>query len=457
MDWQMSQSNIGIGGKKVRNIETIVADFLEKNKPKHQQCYDHELCVCCLDDNNQITDVHRYDIKTESFKSETILPTPSLLDKRQHSGVSCSNYAGISNDIITPSGDNLKRFNNDDFYSNQTLHSKDNYSDHQPPNVVYDKGQEEEYDVKYENNIPVDVKTTVHYRCRHLLYPKLYRGSTSNGYNKDIYRVEVPDSLVLWSSKWNDYEPVDWSENIITSTGKTLNDVNIDSVKDSVWFSFNCVDRIRAPSGKVTNKIIDRRSRHSTYSLDGSGRPVNPIGRTGLRGRGCLNHWGPNHTYHFLISRWKDAYHQKLEFVSVYSLSLRQWIIPETQASVTRCIPDIVKATFIKELMNHTKVLSEQPLKKQMLEKFLDDDNAEVIYVGYLDDTRNTDNAWLETTILSYHDNDNETMRHFRLHDYRPSPTSEDVCWISIDSDVNMMPSHRDILLLLNKRFQLSW
>lgn len=37
------------------------------------------------------------------------------------------------------------------------------------------------------------------------------------------------------------------------------------------------------------------------------------------------------------------------------------------------------------------------------------------IYEGYVDDPRNTDNAWLETTVYHYHDDDGNILKHFNL------------------------------------------
>ena len=36
------------------------------------------------------------------------------------------------------------------------------------------------------------------------------------------------------------------------------------------------------------------------------GLPVNPVGRTGLRGRGLLGRWGPNHAADPVVTRWED-------------------------------------------------------------------------------------------------------------------------------------------------------
>ncbi|XP_062586024.1 transient receptor potential cation channel subfamily M member-like 2, partial [Saccostrea cucullata] len=41
------------------------------------------------------------------------------------------------------------------------------------------------------------------------------------------------------------------------------------------------------------------------YELDSSNMPINPMGRTGMRGRGKLRRWGPNHCVMLVVSRWK--------------------------------------------------------------------------------------------------------------------------------------------------------
>lgn len=35
------------------------------------------------------------------------------------------------------------------------------------------------------------------------------------------------------------------------------------------------------------------------------GYPLNPIGRTGIVGRGVLGRWGPNHAADPVVTRWK--------------------------------------------------------------------------------------------------------------------------------------------------------
>lgn len=47
---------------------------------------------------------------------------------------------------------------------------------------------------------------------------------------------------------------------------------------------------------------VDRRSHTGKYAIV-NGLPRNPIGRTGLIGRGLLGRWGPNHAADPIVTR----------------------------------------------------------------------------------------------------------------------------------------------------------
>lgn len=38
------------------------------------------------------------------------------------------------------------------------------------------------------------------------------------------------------------------------------------------------------------------------------------------------------------------------------------------------------------------------------------------IYRGYVDDPRNTDNAWMETIAMNFHDDKGDSVAKFKLH-----------------------------------------
>jgi len=50
-------------------------------------------------------------------------------------------------------------------------------------------------------------------------------------------------------------------------------------------------------------KYVDRRSNVKTYDVI-DGIPQNPIGRTGITGRGVLKQWGPNHAGLTVVTRY---------------------------------------------------------------------------------------------------------------------------------------------------------
>lgn len=57
--------------------------------------------------------------------------------------------------------------------------------------------------------------------------------------------------------------------------------------------------------------MINRVSFVKNYDIV-DGRPLNPIGRTGLTGRGVLGKWGPNHAADPIVTRWKMVDGQKV-------------------------------------------------------------------------------------------------------------------------------------------------
>ena len=86
---------------------------------------------------------------------------------------------------------------------------------------------------------------------------------------------------------------------------------------------------------------VDRRSFTGTYKIV-DGIPRNPIGRTGVIGRGLLGRWGPNHAADPIVTRWKrDDKGDKvmvegkplLEFVAIKRRDNNEWAIPGVSLS----------------------------------------------------------------------------------------------------------------------------
>merc|ERR1712096_546261 len=89
---------------------------------------------------------------------------------------------------------------------------------------------------------------------------------------------------------------------------------------------------------------------------------------------------------------------------------------------------------------------------KKMVEKFFA--GGEEVYKGYVDDPRNTDNAWMETVAFSFHDNTGSSVGQFPLH---AGDDAAKVCWMELSSKVSLYASHKDIVRRVVERLGAHW
>lgn len=114
-----------------------------------------------------------------------------------------------------------------------------------------------------------------HIMCRNNIYPR-----------SNVTRFSVPDDLVFWNVPYESYCPTCYTAPHIN--GQTWADEPL-------------------PFGIKWNQndgLVNRVSFHGEYKIK-NGLPQNPIGRTGLCGRGLLGRWGPNHAADPIVTRWK--------------------------------------------------------------------------------------------------------------------------------------------------------
>ena len=65
------------------------------------------------------------------------------------------------------------------------------------------------------------------------------------------------------------------------------------------------------------------------------------------------------------------------------------------------------------------------------------------IYEGYVDDPRNTDNAWMETSAYSFHDADGKKAGKIPLN---AGDDAQAVQWLAINSGIELYASHKDFI-----------
>lgn len=114
-----------------------------------------------------------------------------------------------------------------------------------------------------------------HIMCRNNVYPR-----------SNVTRFSVPDDLVFWNVPYESYCPTCYTAPHIN--GQMWAD---EPLPFGVKWNHN-------------DGLVNRVSFHGEYKIK-NGLPQNPIGRTGLCGRGLLGRWGPNHAADPIVTRWK--------------------------------------------------------------------------------------------------------------------------------------------------------
>jgi len=105
-----------------------------------------------------------------------------------------------------------------------------------------------------------------------------------------------------------------------------------------------------------------------------------------------------------------------------------------------------LKREFTEEALNFTD-------KANMVEQFFKEGGVQV-YQGYVDDFRNTDNAWMETTALNFHDEDGSKVGQLEL---MAGDDATSVRWTDVDSDLKLHANHADIVREVVIRRNAHW
>ncbi|XP_027147042.1 transient receptor potential cation channel subfamily M member 2 isoform X1 [Larimichthys crocea] len=155
----------------------------------------------------------------------------------------------------------------------------------------------------------------------------------------------------------------------------------------------------------------------------------NPKGRTGIRGRGALRQLGPNMSVDLVITRWRDGKPPVLEYLEVSGESQGAFSLPGGFLEATDHLPKDLERTMGRTLY------------KKLNEKLSDGEKA---FQGYVDDARNTDNAWVETTALNIHlDRGSQIMEDIEK---KLMKNQGHLRWQEVSSKTRLNSNQRDIL-----------
>lgn len=87
------------------------------------------------------------------------------------------------------------------------------------------------------------------------------------------------------------------------------------------------------------------------------------------------------------------------------------------------------------------------------IEQFFDKNGSE-IYSGYVDDPRNTDNAWIETTAYNFHDESGTILNEIK---FEAGDDAGNVKWLDVGQDLNLYANHREIVSKVAINLNAHW
>ncbi|XP_073350270.1 ADP-ribose pyrophosphatase, mitochondrial [Pagrus major] len=263
-----------------------------------------------------------------------------------------------------------------------------------------------------------------------------------------IKRFAVPDDKVDWSQNWPQYSPVSYTDQAV--------------LKKPVWAdpeigSFS-------PKFNTVDGGVDRTSFEGPYKED-KGKPLNPRGRTGVIGRGLLGRWGPNHAADPIVTRWKvDAKGAKvnhsltkrpiLQFVSIKRKDCGEWAIPGGMVDPGEQVSLTLQREFSEEALNSLAVPTVEKAKIQERITNLFKSPGFQVFKGYVDDPRNTDNAWMETVAVNLHDESGNSVSELPL---QAGDDAGQVQWVDVDSSFPLYANHSQFLELVAKERKAHW
>ncbi|XP_028404438.1 transient receptor potential cation channel subfamily M member 2-like isoform X2 [Dendronephthya gigantea] len=270
----------------------------------------------------------------------------------------------------------------------------------------------------------MDGRKSIHVKSRKSPYPQ-----------STIMRIPLTDELVAWEAPFSNYNPPTYTSDWVKRNPPWA-DIDIMSKHPRPMLKFNEFD---------AECNVNRQSYNGTYKVV-DGLPFNPMGRTGLTGRGLLGRFGPNHAADPIVTRWKMTSsgalieHGKkvLEFVAIQRKDNQEWAIPGGMVEPGQQISATLKKEFMEEALAGLDMDDEErkELKRQVDILF---QGGTEVFKGYVDDPRNTDVAWIETTAMNYHDDSGEVFNKIKL---QAGDDATAVRWQRVSGNIPLYANH---------------
>ena len=172
-------------------------------------------------------------------------------------------------------------------------------------------------------------------------------------------RVITNDTQVPWSFAWPDYNPKEFTHDSVINQG----------VADG-WAD--------PPTPHEVADLAQRKTYEGPIDFV-AGVPRNPRGRTGLRGRGLLGKWGPNHAADPIVTRWNPEKPKQLQMVAIKRKDTGDWAIPGGMVDEGEKVSVTLKREFTEEAGSHLDQRSKARFDELVAQLFT---KGELVYCG---------------------------------------------------------------------------
>ncbi|KFD56035.1 hypothetical protein M513_03159 [Trichuris suis] len=194
-------------------------------------------------------------------------------------------------------------------------------------------------------------------------------------------RIEVPEELVPWRQPFSSYHPPYWT----APCSFRYCDPEVNSTLE---IRFNKKDR------GIDRRMVRRLNGVKVYYKVREGLPLNPLGRTGIAGRGYLPRWGPTHLVKVILVRKRHG-HLKMEYLATKDK------LTFTDDVFSNFVDKLSSRKLSQRVIDAVRNSSQYRNRSEVAEKVLykAEENAIKVVADTMPSPLDTDNAWIELSV----------------------------------------------------------